>query len=156
MSEPDVPPTRRSVLGTAAAAAAGLGLAATGVAWASALSPRVLYEPSPRRRLGPPSRFPEGTTLLPEEKVFVVRQKGRLRVLSAVCTHLGCCVDRADDGFHCPCHGSRFAADGKNVAGPAPRPLPWRPVSVAGDGALVVDLSREVGPDVFVPVPEEG
>jgi Rieske Fe-S protein len=45
--------------------------------------------------------------------------------MSAICTHAGCTVMVDGTQLVCPCHGSVYkAADGSNVSGPAPSPLP--------------------------------
>lgn len=58
----------------------------------------------------------------------VCRVDGALSSVSPVCTHLGCHVawNTAEQSWDCPCHGSRFAADGTVVQGPANRDLPAR------------------------------
>jgi glycine/D-amino acid oxidase-like deaminating enzyme/nitrite reductase/ring-hydroxylating ferredoxin subunit len=50
---------------------------------------------------------------------------GRLRAVSAVCTHMGCEVafNGAERSWDCPCHGSRFDLDGRVIEGPATRSL---------------------------------
>ncbi len=46
-------------------------------------------------------------------------------VFSPKCPHLGCMVQWNDNvrQFFCPCHAGVFDAEGKNIAGPPPRPL---------------------------------
>lgn len=156
MSDDPQPTTRRNLLWKGVVGGTSLGLLATVIAWAKALRPKVLYEPPTKRRLGPPERFPEGRTYLADERVFVLRKGNAFRAVSAICTHLGCTVGEGEDGgYHCPCHGSRFSAEGTNEAGPAPRPLPWHPLTITG-GALVVDLDGEIGPDESLEVALEG
>ncbi len=50
---------------------------------------------------------------------------GGYAALDAVCTHQQCTVgwDATAREVACPCHGSRFAADGAAIAGPATLPL---------------------------------
>lgn len=51
--------------------------------------------------------------------------QGQLRLLSPFCTHMKCIVhwNRAEATWDCPCHGSRYAADGTVLEGPALHPL---------------------------------
>jgi Rieske Fe-S protein len=60
------------------------------------------------------------------KKLAVSRDgKGKLHVLSATCTHVGCLVhwNSFERCWDCPCHGSHFAADGTVLNAPAVSPL---------------------------------
>jgi nitrite reductase/ring-hydroxylating ferredoxin subunit len=111
------------------------------------LAPNLLDEPSQRYRVGRPEDYIDGSVTFVEEiRVFVLRSGNAFRALSAVCTHLGCTVNRAPngEGFQCPCHGSRFGGDGNVIEGPAPRPLAWYDMQQARDGRLLIDRGRMV------------
>ncbi len=84
--------------------------------------------------------------LVSGRRVAVYRDPdGSLCTLSPTCTHLGCRVhwNAIEKSWDCPCHGSRFSADGKVIAGPAERDLqpvalePWttaiRPAEEPGE-----------------------
>ncbi len=110
--------------------------------------PNVLYEPSRRFDIGPPSGFPRGAvTFLPDRRLYVFNGTDGFYVISSVCTHLGCNVKRGGPGFACPCHGSQFDESGKVVQGPAPKPLPWYSLSLSPRDHLVVDLDQPVTPE---------
>jgi cytochrome b6-f complex iron-sulfur subunit len=133
--------------------AATFAVAASAAAAGGFLTPNVLYEPSLRFKAGRPDDFADDSvTFMADERVFIVRRGNTFRCLSAVCTHLGCTVNRTTSGYHCPCHGSVFNNQGKVLGGPAPRPLPWFLVTLSKDSHLVVDKSRVVPADKYLVV----
>jgi Rieske Fe-S protein len=89
--------------------------------------------------------------IVSEKAVYVIkRADGQLVVLSSVCPHLGCSAAwRAEKNeFLCPCHGGRFAADGKLLGGPPPRGMDQLESKVE-DGVLKVhyEYFRQLVPD---------
>ena len=116
-----------------------------------ALGPHGIYDTKLiRQKFGRPEDFPAGTArVIPERNVHVVSKKEGLAAVSLICTHLGCIVGKTEEGYDCPCHGSKFGQAGEIISGPAPRGLRWLEVSLAADGSLVVDARREVPPGTF-------
>lgn len=115
--------------------------------------PNVLYEPPTTFKIGKPSDYPPNSVTFVQGKgLFVVRGKDGvdgIRVISSVCTHMGCTPKWVEDSnrWECPCHGSFFDLKGNVIAGPAPRPLPWYKATIAGDGKILVDSKEYVKPD---------
>jgi len=64
---------------------------------------------------------------------------GEYRALSAVCTHLNCTVQYRSDvrEVWCACHNGFYDLNGRNVAGPPPRPLDSYDVHINGDEVVV-------------------
>jgi cytochrome b6-f complex iron-sulfur subunit len=137
--------------------ASTLGLVGTGVAVALSnflfFKPRVTFGEPSRFRIGKADSFPRGTRLpLGRQRVTIVRGEQGVAAVSNTCTHLGCVVETTDIGFNCPCHGSRFDADGTVLGGPAPRPLPWFEVSLSPSGELEVDTAKTVPQGTYLQV----
>ena len=108
--------------------------------------PRALYEPNTNVNIGYPYDFLAGVNqqFLQSNRIWVVREPGRLFVIFARCTHLGCTPDwlPQQEMFHCPCHGSEYDPEGVNFAGPAPRPMDRCYVRLLANGSIQVDTSR--------------
>ncbi|HRD56266.1 MAG TPA: Rieske 2Fe-2S domain-containing protein [Parachlamydiaceae bacterium] len=84
----------------------------------------------------------DGKVFYPKQKVFIETRSGKVRVQTAVCTHLGCTVNMVQTGYSCPCHGSTYDSHGVNTGGPAPLPLVYFGVSKGAAGDLIVDKQK--------------
>lgn len=72
------------------------------------------------------------------EPVIVIRaSETEYRAFGATCTHLDCIVEyrKGDRQIWCNCHDGVYDLNGRNVAGPPPRPLdPYQVQMVGGSG----------------------
>ncbi len=74
-------------------------------------------------------------------KFWLVHNDDGLLALYTKCPHLGCAVPFVPNGnppFQCPCHGSQYDINGVRVAGPAPRPMDYMPITVDDSGNAIV------------------
>jgi len=93
-------------------------------------------------------------------KFWMVRTDDGLLALYTKCPHLGCAVPfvpGADPPFQCPCHGSQYLYNGVRVAGPAPRPMDYMPISLDDSGNAIVSTGdirtrEDYEPDQATPV----
>ncbi len=71
--------------------------------------------------------------------ILIRTPAGALRAFSAVCTHLNCTVQYRADLSHiwCACHNGHYDLNGKNIAGPPPRPLDPYVVNVRGSQIVI-------------------
>ena len=91
--------------------------------------------------LGATSDIPVGGGAIYTAAKVVVTQpaSGQYKAFSAVCTHVGCIVNKVTNGtIDCPCHGSEFKiTNGAVVTGPAPSPLPAKQIKIV-DGQVIL------------------
>ncbi|HXN21271.1 MAG TPA: Rieske 2Fe-2S domain-containing protein [Candidatus Dormibacteraeota bacterium] len=108
--------------------------------------PRTLFEPKTIFSIGYPQDFGLGveTKFQREFRIWVDKVPGRIFVIYARCTHLGCTPDwkPAENKFKCPCHGSGYDSEAINFEGPAPRPMDRCHVELDATGQIVVDTNR--------------
>jgi len=131
---------RRDFLGLASIWSALGALAFAAIGMIRLPKAAVLSSPSKKFRVKLPESLVFGQAYVPPGRsVAVFRDAEGTYAISLVCTHLGCIVKCGDDGFECPCHGSKFSHDGGVLKGPAPKPLPWRQVAVTSAGIVVDD-----------------
>ena len=114
------------------------------------LSPKVIRA-NMEINVGKLKDFPVDTyTFLNDYKLFIYRDHGSMKAVSAVCTHLGCTIKRTAEGFECPCHGSCYSEQGRVLSGPAPRDLYWFSMEKRSDDSIIVNLEEKTtSPDNF-------
>ena len=71
--------------------------------------------------------------------LLVLTGSGEYRAMSATCTHLDCTVQYRGDlqQVWCACHNGFYDLNGRNIAGPPPRPLETYEVHVRGEEIIV-------------------
>jgi Rieske Fe-S protein len=102
-------------------------------------------KPEPKRTgtvLGAATDIPVGGGAIYTAAKVVVTQpaSGQYKAFSAVCTHVGCIVNKVANGtIDCPCHGSEFRiTNGAVVTGPAMAPLAARQVKIVGGQVILL------------------
>jgi nitrite reductase/ring-hydroxylating ferredoxin subunit len=134
------PIARRDFLGLAAWGSAALSLLFAFVGMLRLPKAAVLPSPSKKfRTMLPESLALNQPFLPPGRSVALFRSEKGVYAVSIICTHLGCIVKPADGGFDCPCHGSKFDADGSVLRGPAPKALPRLAVTRLSDTEFLID-----------------
>ncbi|HID40222.1 MAG TPA: Rieske (2Fe-2S) protein [Calditrichaeota bacterium] len=80
-------------------------------------------QPKKRRFLLKRQNLVEGINTFPD--VIVFKRGEQIRLFSRRCPHLGCDVQMNPTAKElvCPCHGSRFTAQGRYLSGPARKDL---------------------------------
>ena len=79
-------------------------------------------DPTPQTEfdIGAETDYPiNSRTMLLHIPAIIIHDDQGLRVVSLVCSHLGCTIEESNFGFECPCHSSRYDPNGIVLKGPA-------------------------------------
>jgi len=69
------------------------------------------------------------------DKYIVVNESNKITVLSSQCKHLGCKINKTENGkLVCPCHGSEYDFSGNVLKGPSYKNLDKLPYKISSDG----------------------
>ncbi|MBD3162637.1 MAG: Rieske 2Fe-2S domain-containing protein [Candidatus Eisenbacteria bacterium] len=100
-----------------------------------AASNRVLAAKVSELEQSPAKIFPFGS----EAGILIRSPDGEYRAFAATCTHLECTVQFHEPSkrIWCACHNGWYDMNGRNVAGPPPKPLERYTVQVEGDEIFV-------------------
>jgi cytochrome b6-f complex iron-sulfur subunit len=102
-------------------------------------------EPAPQTEfdLGLADNYPPGTqTLLSDVPAVLIHSDQGFSAIILMCTHLGCTISQAENGFACPCHGSQFDSKGDVLHGPAIKELQSFRVEQLPDGHLFLYTNK--------------
>ena len=89
--------------------------------WQNTVSRNKSFASSPQS-LEIDTDLPEGVYF--HKRVILVKDSNGLKLFSSKCTHLGCTINKIENGeLVCPCHGSRYSFDGNPVKGPSVKQL---------------------------------
>jgi cytochrome b6-f complex iron-sulfur subunit len=92
--------------------------------------------------LGFVESYPQGTrTLFMHIPAVLIHTEDGFLAFGLACTHLGCTVEQKDEGFECPCHGSRYDYQGYVTRGPSKAPLKRLRVETNETGNLVLYMN---------------
>lgn len=138
--------SRKTFLALMGFAAFGGVLQMTGVSVLGFLYPNAMKIPPSIFSLGRPKDVlkTDGKVFDAKQKAFIIVKNGRVRVQTAVCTHLGCTVNAVETGYACPCHGSTYNQLGEVTGGPAPEALKYFKVFLGASGDLLCDTSSDI------------
>ncbi|SCA58748.1 hypothetical protein AB751O23_AN_00030 [Chlamydiales bacterium SCGC AB-751-O23] len=138
--------TRKTFLALLGLGAFAGGCQMLGVSVGGFLYPNAMKIPSSTFSIGRPVDVfkSDGKVYDSKQKVFIVVKEGKVRVQTAVCTHLGCTVNAVETGYSCPCHGSTYNHEGDVTGGPAPKALKYFKVFKGASGELLVNSATHI------------